>query len=333
MLAHVCGHADYFITQRPAADFLCKSGGLLRSMSMKGRATWFRDPRDYQITVLGGLLAYGLLVLQFDIQWPQVLLTLSATLLVQRACTAIWRLPRFDPKSALISGLSLCLLLRTNDLWLVVAAALITIGSKFVLRVRGKHIFNPTNFGIVALLIATNSVWVSPGQWGNVAFFGFLMACLGGLVVHRALRSDVAIAFVVAYASLLIGRSLYLGEPLTIPLHRLQSGGLLLFTFFMISDPKTTPNTRAGRFLFAGIVAFGAWYVQFRMFRTNGLMWSLAACAMLTPLIDWLLPGSRYEWPAAASQSPTPTPTTPSLSPSMTPAPLESLTPAERTLS
>jgi Na+-transporting NADH:ubiquinone oxidoreductase subunit NqrB len=266
-------------------------------MNMNGRVTWFRDPRDYQISVLGGLLAYGLLVLQFDIQWPQVLLTLAAVLLVQRACTAIWRLPRFDPKSALISGLSLCLLLRTNDLRLVAIAALITISSKFLLRIRGKHIFNPTNFGIVALLLTTNSVWVSPGQWGNVAFFGFLMACLGGLVVHRALRSDVAIAFVIVYGALLIGRSLYVGEPLAIPLHRLQSGALLLFTFFMISDPRTTPNTRLGRVLFASIVAFGAWYVQFRMFRTNGLMWSLAACAMLTPLIDWLLRGVRYEWP------------------------------------
>jgi Na+-translocating ferredoxin:NAD+ oxidoreductase RnfD subunit len=265
-------------------------------MSMKGRVTWLRDPRDYQITVLGGLLAYGLTVLRFDLGWLQVLITLSAVLLAQRLCTWIWRLPRFDPKSALISGLSLCLLLRTNHLWLVVVAALVTIGSKFLLRIRGKHIFNPTNFGLVVLLLTTTDAWVSPGQWGNVVFFGFLMACLGGLVVHRALRSDVAIAFAVAYASLLIGRSLWLGEPLTIPLHRLQSGALLLFTFFMISDPRTTPNTRAGRMLFASIVAVGAWYVQFRMFRTNGLLWSLAACALLTPVIDWLLPGQRYEW-------------------------------------
>ncbi len=274
---------------------------------MKGRVTWFRDPRDYQITVLGGLLAYGLLVLRFDIGWMQVLITLASVLVVQRVCTALWRLPRFDPKSALISGLSLCLLLRTNEPWLVVIAVLITISSKFLLRIRRKHIFNPTNFGLVALLLTTDAVWVSPGQWGNVAFFGFLMACLGGLVVHRALRSDVAIAFAVAYASLLVGRSLWLGEPMTIPIHRLQSGALLLFTFFMISDPRTTPNTRLGRLLFASIVATGAWYVQFRLFRTNGLLWSLAASALLTPLIDWLLPGQRYEWAAAsATQRPAP---------------------------
>jgi len=271
-------------------------------MSMDGRVTpILRDPRNYQIAVLGGLLVYGLTVLRFDLGWLQVVITLGATLLTQWLCTRLWRLPRFDPKSALISGLSLCLLLRTNSLWLVVIAALVTIGSKFLIRIRGKHVFNPTNFGLVVMLLTTTEVWVSPGQWGNVAFFGFLMACLGGLVVHRALRSDVAIGFAVAYVMLLVGRSLWLGEPLTIPLHRVQSGALLLFTFFMISDPRTTPNTRVGRLLFASIVAFGAWYVQFRMFRTNGLLWSLAASAPLTPLIDWLLPGQRYEWPSASA--------------------------------
>jgi enediyne biosynthesis protein E5 len=263
------------------------------------RHGFFRDPRDYQISVLAGLLAYGLTRLDFDLGLLQVVVTLTSVLLVQLACTRIWQLPRFDPKSALISGLSLCLLLRTNHLWIVPAAALVTIGSKFVLRIGRKHIFNPTNLGLVVFLVATDLVWVSPGQWGNVAFFGFLMACLGGLVVHRALRSDVAVAFAICYASLVFGRSLWLGEPMAIPIHRMQSGALLLFTFFMISDPRTTPDSRVGRLLFAAIVAYGAWYVQFRMFRTNGLLWSLACCSMLTPIIDRLLPGERYEWTLA----------------------------------
>ena len=59
-------------------------------------------------------------------------------------------------------------------------------------------------------------------------------------------------AFIAFYCALMFGRSIYLGEPMAIPLHRLESGALLLFTFFMISDPKTTPDSRAGRVLFAG---------------------------------------------------------------------------------
>jgi enediyne biosynthesis protein E5 len=177
-----------------------------------------------------------------------------------------------------------------------VVGGVLAIGGKFVFRYKRKHIFNPTNGGIVALLLATDQVWVSPGQWGSVAFFAFLMACLGGLVVNRAARSDVTYAFIAAYCLLLFGRSLYLGEPMTIPLHRLESGALLLFTFFMISDPKTTPDSRAGRVLFAALVAYGAWYVQFRLFRTNGLLWSLATFSLMVPLIDRVLPGSKYSW-------------------------------------
>jgi Na+-transporting NADH:ubiquinone oxidoreductase subunit NqrB len=239
---------------------------------------------------------YGLFGLDFEVSATQVAAIVGAALLTQYVCTRAWRLPAFDPRSALISGLSLCLLLRTNSLIIAAAAAAIAIASKFVVRLDDKHIFNPTNFGIVAMMLLTDRVWVSPGQWGSAAFFAFLMACLGGLVVNRAARSDVTYAFIAAYLVLVFGRSLWLGEPLTIPVHRLENGALLLFTFFMISDPRTTPDSRAGRIVFACLVATGAWYVQFGLFRTNGLFWSLAVCSMTVPLIDRLLPGVRYAW-------------------------------------
>jgi hypothetical protein len=266
------------------------------------------DPRLCQIAVLASLLTYGVGWLDFGITPVQIAVLLATALATQAAGDIVTghagregsRLPRINVKSALISGLSLCLLLRTNRLDLDAVAAIVTIGAKFVIRFRGKHIFNPTNGGLVAMLLLTDQVWVSPGQWGAPAAFAFLMASLGALVVNRAARSDVTYAFIASYCALLFGRSLYLGEPLAIPFHRLESGALLLFTFFMISDPKTTPDSRAGRVLFAALVAFGAWYVQFRLFRTNGLLWSLAAWSMAVPVIDWMLPGSRYEWSALA---------------------------------
>jgi Na+-translocating ferredoxin:NAD+ oxidoreductase RnfD subunit len=127
------------------------------------------------------------------------------------------------------------------------------------------------------------------------------MACLGGLVVNRAARSDVTYAFILCYMGLVFGRSIWLGEPMTIPVHRLESGALLLFTFFMISDPRTTPDSRIGRVTFAFLVAFVAWYIQFRLFRTNGLLWSLALWSAIVPIIDWLSPGARYNWAQPAA--------------------------------
>jgi Na+-transporting NADH:ubiquinone oxidoreductase subunit NqrB len=268
------------------------------------------DPRVYQIGTLASLLIYGMGWLDFDVTPSRVLLLLTTVLAIQWLGDRLVGGPPFgsSARSALISGLSLCLLLRTNRPELAVLAAVVTIASKFIIRVDGKHVFNPTNGGIVAMLMLTNQVWVSPGQWGAAAYFAFLLACAGSLVVNRAARSDVSFAFIACYCALLFGRTLYLGEPLTIPLHRLESGALLLFTFFMISDPKTTPDSRLGRVLFAALVAFGAWYVQFRLFRTNGLLWSLAACSTVVPLINRIVPGSRYAWPSRARSTQTPVP-------------------------
>jgi enediyne biosynthesis protein E5 len=268
-----------------------------------------RDPRWFQIATLAGLLLYGWGWLGFDITAPRIVLTLGSVVVMQALATWQWHLPAFDPKSALISGLSLCLLLRTNSDGLVILAAAIAIFGKFIVRWRGKHVFNPTNIALAVLLLGGDGcVWLSAGQWGSFAFFAFLMLCAGNLVVWRAARSDVAIAFLLCHAALLFGRSAWLGEPMTIPLHRLESGALLLFAFFMISDPKTTPDSRAGRILFALLVSLGAYYVQFKLFRQNGLVLSLAACSVLVPFIDWVLAGHRYAWISPRPTKPMPPP-------------------------
>lgn len=255
------------------------------------------DPRYYQLAVLGLLLLYGIFVLRFDVTWPRAAVVLATVLATQFFLGKIRHLPEFDPRSALISGLSLCLLLRTNFLWVAVLAAVVTIASKFLIRWKGKHFFNPTNLGIVLMLILFPAhVWVSSGQWGSVAFAAFFMLGMGSLVVYKSRRSDITIAFLVFWGAVLFGRSWMLGEPMTIPWHRLQNGAILLFAFHMISDPKTTPDSRAGRVVFAALVAAGAWYVQFKLFHTNALLWSLAGCHLLVPVIDKLLPGNRFDW-------------------------------------
>ncbi len=175
-------------------------------------------------------------------------------------------------------------------------AAAIAVGSKFVIRRGDRHLFNPTNFAIALLLGIGAPVWVSPGQYGHGAFMVLATVCLGSIVVHRAARSDVTFAFLAAWAAVLFGRSLWLGEPLSIPLHRVENGLLLQFAFNMISDPRTTPDSRAGRIVFAVLVALGGAIVQFALFRTNGLIWSLAFTTLLVPLLNRLLPGMRHVW-------------------------------------
>jgi Na+-translocating ferredoxin:NAD+ oxidoreductase RnfD subunit len=119
---------------------------------------------------------------------------------------------------------------------------------------------------------------------------------MGSLVVTRAARADVTLAFLGFYVGLLIARALWLGDPLTIPLHQIESGTLLIFSFFMITDPKTTPNSRSGRIAFAFLVALTALSVQFVLFRPNGPLWGLLICSPLVPLVDRMSPGLRYDW-------------------------------------
>jgi Na+-transporting NADH:ubiquinone oxidoreductase subunit NqrB len=256
----------------------------------------FRDPRLFQVAVLTLLLAYGTLALDFEIRLAIAFGATFSALVSQWLFSRLSKLSRFDPRSALISALSLCLLLRTTSLSTALIAGFLAIGSKFLIRFRGKHCFNPTAFALVGVLLLTDDAWVSAGQWGTAPLLGLAVAGFGSLVLWRARRSDVTWAFLGSYTILLFGRALWLGDPFAIPLHAMESGAFLIFAFFMISDPRTTPDSRAGRVLFAALVAAGGLVIRFEFYQTNALLWSLVGCALLVPLIDRLLPGDRYEW-------------------------------------
>src|SRR5262249_43571684 len=127
---------------------------------------WLSDARHYQIAALGVLLAFNIAALHLGASvWPSVLAVASA-LVTQAVCSKVWRLPRIDLRSPLITGFSLSLLLRADEPWVYAAAGVIAISSKFLLRLDGKHLWNPAGLAIVVLLFGTGHVWISPGQWG-----------------------------------------------------------------------------------------------------------------------------------------------------------------------
>jgi len=262
-----------------------------------------QDPRWFQIVVLGLLLCYGITALGFGIRWQNAVAIMATAQLMQFVGTHAFGLHRYDPLSALITSLSLTLLLRTDAVTLAMLAAAIAIGSKFLIRVRGKHVFNPANAALVALMLVSDKAWVSSGQWGSAAIGSLALACLGFLVLTRARRAETTIAFFIAFAALLTGRALWLGDPLGIPLHQLQNGALLIFGFFMISDPKTSPNSAAGRIVFGSMVAAVAYTIQFVFYEPNGPILALIMSAPLVPLIDALSHGRNYRWIRAAEQS------------------------------
>jgi enediyne biosynthesis protein E5 len=122
--------------------------------------------------------------------------------------------------------------------------------------------------------------------------------------LHAARRSDIAIFFLVSHAALLFLRAWWLGDPLAIPIHQLQSGSLLIFTFFMISDPRTSPDSRLGRFIFAASVALLAHYMTFFMQMRPALYVALIALSPFILLIDKILPAQRFSWKPAMQGAP-----------------------------
>ncbi len=260
-----------------------------------------RDPRYFQIAVLSTFVSYGILALDFGIRPENAVVIVTTALLFQFAGTLAARLPRFDPLSPLITSLSLTLLLRTDSVVLAAIAAFIAISSKFLIRIRGKHVFNPANVAIVVLILSSDHAWISSGQWGNAAISAFAIGCLGFIVLTRARRAETTIAFLGSYALLLFGRAFWLGDPLTIPLHQLQNGALLVFAFFMISDPKTTPDTAAGRILYGILVASVAFAIRFGLYQPHAPIFALVTTAPLVPIIDYLWRGRTYHWSRVAS--------------------------------
>jgi Na+-transporting NADH:ubiquinone oxidoreductase subunit NqrB len=107
------------------------------------------DPRWFQIAMLSSFLAYGVFGLRFDLSAIHIAAVIGCALATQYACTKLWKLPAYDPLSALISGIGLCTLLRTNGAAPAALAAVLAIAGKFVIRWRGKHVFNPTNLALI----------------------------------------------------------------------------------------------------------------------------------------------------------------------------------------
>src|SRR5580704_8638707 len=148
----------------------------------------FSDPRILQILFLGVLLAAGAWLRDFSLSSAQIILTFAAAVAAQHFSFGLRPDTPRSYRSAIITGLSLTLLLRADNLWVHPAAACAAIFSKSLLRPYGKHLFNPATFGVMFAILLLPGAWISPGQWGqDVALAGWLVA-LGAFVAGRARR-------------------------------------------------------------------------------------------------------------------------------------------------
>ncbi|MEI1378277.1 RnfABCDGE type electron transport complex subunit D [Nostoc sp. UHCC 0926] len=256
-----------------------------------------KDIRDYQILFLGLFLVVGIGTRDWTLRPELIGVAIATSLATQWILSLVTGKEQMtNLRSALITSLGLSLLLRADHWTTMAIAAAIAIASKFIFQVGDKHFFNPANFGIISALILTPDAWVSPGQWGEEWWYGLLFAGTGGMILQRVGRWDTTAAFLGSYSLLEAIRNLWLGWTWDVYWHRLMSGSLLLFALFMITDPRSIPNSRIGRVVWAVCIAGLTFILRNYFFVSTAVFWALFALAPLTILLDVLWVAPRFVW-------------------------------------
>lgn len=158
--------------------------------------------------------------------------------------------------SAYISGISVGILLRSPALWPYALCSMLSIISKYVLRVKGRHLWNPSNFGLCAmLLLAPDTVAALSIQWGNFLPPMIVIWLLGSFIIWRLHRFHICVTYVMSFLLFACLRSWITGYPLLAEVAPITGPMYQLFIFFMITDPKTTVQSKWGQYVVTFMVA------------------------------------------------------------------------------
>ena len=168
--------------------------------------------------------------------------------------------------SAYISGISLTLLLKPQGgaLWPFVLGGFIAISSKYVLRYRENHLWNPTNFAVAALLlVAPDRVSVLSHQFGNDITTNAVIWIFGLIIAARVGVLHITLTYVASFLALNAARALALGQPVLPEIAPITGPMYQLFIFFMITDPRTVVRGRRKQIMVAVLIAVMEMLIRF----------------------------------------------------------------------
>jgi enediyne biosynthesis protein E5 len=202
------------------------------------------------------VLVVGQVTFGFLESWSRTALAICVAIGVEivlgRLYSGVW--PHLA--SSYISGISVGMLVRSPAFWPYALCSAISITSKYVLRVQGRHIWNPSNLGIVAmLLLASDTVAGLSVQWGNTLLPMVVVWCFGGVIIHSLGRLHITATYVASFVVLAYVRAVATGHPFLSEVAPITGPMYQLFIFFMITDPKTTVRPMWGQSLVAFLVA------------------------------------------------------------------------------
>ncbi|MBN9614685.1 MAG: hypothetical protein BGO25_20145 [Acidobacteriales bacterium 59-55] len=219
-----------------------------KMLSMDNR---FMPPLFITLILLVGNVSFGILE-SYEKTLLAIVTSIVAELILGRIFLHKW--PHLA--SAYITGISVGILLRSPLFWPYVLCSLLAITSKYVLRINGRHIWNPSNFGISAMLfLAAESVATLSIQWGNNLGAMLVIWILGSVIIWRLRRFHICAVYVVSFVALAFVRTWITGDPLLSEISPVTGPEYQLFIFFMITDPKTTVRSKKGQCIVAFMVA------------------------------------------------------------------------------
>ncbi|HXE80094.1 MAG TPA: hypothetical protein VNK41_05040, partial [Vicinamibacterales bacterium] len=203
------------------------------------------------IVLIVGQVTFGFLE-----SWSRTFLAIVTAIMCEAILGRIFygRIPHLA--SAYVSGISVGMLIRSPMFWPYALCAAISITSKYVLRSNNQHIWNPSNFGIVAMLVlASDTVAGLSVQWGNNLLPMVVVWCFGAAIIHAVGRFHITLTYVISFLVLAVVRAWLTGHPVMSEIAPLTGPMYQLFIFFMITDPRTTVKPMWGQSLVAFLVA------------------------------------------------------------------------------
>jgi Na+-translocating ferredoxin:NAD+ oxidoreductase RnfD subunit len=242
----------------------------------------WRDPRLHLAAVIVSLQILGQTAFAFRLSLAQILIAVGACAVLEVAIVCVHRGVLMWPASALLTGNGVAFVLRvpgtrhgdwwsTRGWWIFAATAAVSLLSKYVIRVRGEHVFNPSNIGLILCFLALGSSRAEPLDfwWGPMsAWMALALAIIvaGGFAILSRLRLlEIAVSFWAAFAAALAVLAAT-GHSMTARWHLgpitgfdfwntlVTSPEILVFLFFMITDPKTVPSRRRDRVVYAAAI-------------------------------------------------------------------------------
>jgi hypothetical protein len=219
------------------------------------RTTWV-DPRllpPLLITtiLITAHLSFGILEC-YSRTGVAILVAIATELVLGRTAYGTWP----HPASAYITGISVGILVRSPFLWPYALTSFISILTKYSLRYKGRHLWNPSNFGVSAmLLLAPDTVTLLSIQWGNAIAPMLVIWLLGSVIVWRVGRLHISATYAGSFLLLGFVRAAVTGVPWVTAVAPITGPMYQLFTFFMVTDPKTTVRSRRGQVIVVIIVA------------------------------------------------------------------------------